>query len=476
MKLILFYIPFLLVGQITFVKTFGGDTTDIGHCVKQTIDEGYIIAGVTESFGASGKDVFLIKTDSLGNMMWTQVFGGAGNDYAYSVCQTSDSGYIVAGATESYGSGDYDVWVIKTDAQGDTIWTKTYGGVYNDFGQCIQITENGYIITGCTASFGGVAYDMYLIRTDENGDTLWTKPYGRQGVNDQAYYVEPTSDSGYIVVGYSDTDVYLIKVNSLGDTLWTKVYGEYSYDYGFCVRETSGHGFIISGRTWWGASDDLYLINTDSLGNPIWSERYGGTYYESGNCVELTDDNCYAIGGETRSYGAGAYDVYFIKTDTSGNIIFEKTYGGTDNDGGNYIQQTNDRGYVIAGFTESFGNGAKDVYLIKTDSLGNLAIKEKKPKNSDVKRLQLNIHPNPFHNTVSIRYQTVYNDNVSLKVYDATGRLVETFFENQNNVPKVQNLIWDAISDNGKRLPNGIYFIILTNTKEKLTEKLLLLK
>ena len=201
-------------GDTIWSKTYGGTDNDEGNSVRQTTDGGYIIAGYTRSFGAGSYDVYVIKTNASGDTLWTRTYGGTGDDYGYSVQQTSDGGYIVAGQTSSFGAGGYDVWVIKTNASGDTLWTRTYGGTGDDYGHSVQQTsDGGYIIGGYTTSFGAGSADVYLIKTDASGDTLWTRTCGGTW-DDFGYSVRQTSDKGYIVAGASNQDVYLIRTNA----------------------------------------------------------------------------------------------------------------------------------------------------------------------------------------------------------------------------------------------------------------------
>jgi hypothetical protein len=233
------------------------------------------LAGYTGSFGAGG-DILLIKTDASGNLQWATTYGGTNDDWAYSLQQTSDGGYIVAGRTYSFGAGLDDIILIKTDANGNVQWAKTYGGTDIDYAFSVQQTsDDGYILAGYTRSFGAGLDDIILIKTDANGNLQWATTYG--GTNDDwASSVQQTSDDGYIVAGY------------------------------------------------------------------------------------------------TRSFGAGFYDAFLVKTDANGNIIWAKTYGGTDYDDASSVQQTLDGGYIVAGYTASFGAGSRDIFLIKTDEDGNM--------------------------------------------------------------------------------------------------------
>jgi len=255
-------------------RTYGGSSLDRGESVAQTSDGGYIVAGYTDSFGAGGSDFYLVKTDVAGDTIWTRTYGGSSGDYGWSVEQTSDGGYIVAGYTNSFGAGLADVYLVKTDAVGDTIWTRTYGGSDYDEGYSVaQTSDGGYIVAGYTESFGAGYYDVYLVKTDSDGDTIWTRTYGGSSY-DEGSSVAQTSDGGYIIAGRTGSfgagswDVYLVKTDGLGDTIWTRTYGGSSGDYGCSVAQTSDGGYIVAGGTYsFGAGEsDFYLVKTDSLG------------------------------------------------------------------------------------------------------------------------------------------------------------------------------------------------------------------
>ncbi len=216
-------------------RTFGGKGKELGQSVAQTIDGGYIIAGRTDSFGKGKDDVYLVKANQTGEEQWARTYGGVEFDMGFSVQETSDGGYIIVGSTSSFGKGYYDVYLIKTANSGDEIWSKTFGGKEDDWGFSVKETKDGgYIIVGCTSSFGSNKDDIYLIKTDSEGEEEWSNTYGGKDF-DLGFSVEQTADGGFIIVGWTSSfgegkgDVYLIKTNEKGSKEWLKeIAGRYN--------------------------------------------------------------------------------------------------------------------------------------------------------------------------------------------------------------------------------------------------------
>ena len=367
-------------------KTFGGTGWDYGSSVAQTTDGGYIIIGTfdisfyiitgsTKSYGAERNDVWLIKTDSNGNEVWNKTFGGTGVERGSSVVQTTDDGYIITGMTDPYDTGRPDLWLIKTDSDGNEIWNKTFGGANSAYGNFVaQTSDGGYIITGWTQPGKN---DVWLIKTDSDGNEIWNKTFGGTD-DDSGDSVAQTSDGGYIITGSTksygagDEDVWLIKTDSNGNVIWDKTFGGTNGDYGNSVAQTSDGGYIITGltRLYSAGMNDVWLIKTDSDGNEVWNKTFGGTYWDSGNSVTQTSDGGYIITGFTWLYSAGMSDVWLIKTDSDGNEVWNKTFGGAYSDYGNSVAQTSDGGYIITGITKSYGAGDYDIWLIKVKGEG----------------------------------------------------------------------------------------------------------
>jgi hypothetical protein len=363
---------------VTFAKTYGGTSDDRASSVQRTSDGGYIVAGRTYSFGEGSWDILLIKTNENGDRVWSKTYGGTDEDRASSVQQTTDGGYIVAGETWSFGEGSSDIFLIKTDENGNVQWAKTYGGTSWDEASSVQQTsDGGYIVAGITLSFGAGSWDIFLIKTDANGNIIWAKTYGGTG-NDLASSVQQTSDGGYIVAGYTDSfgvsgDIFLIKTDAYGNIIWAKTYGGTDYDGASSIQQTSDGGYIVAGTTlsFGEGVYDIFLIKTDANGNVQWAKTYGGTEYDLASSVQQTSDGGYIVAGWTYSF-LGGVGIFLIKTDENGDVQWAKTYRGTGWDEASSVQQTSDGGYIVAGYTNSFGAGWDDIFLIKTDENGDI--------------------------------------------------------------------------------------------------------
>ncbi len=313
-----------------WAKAYGGNGWDSAfsvHSVRQTADGGFIVAGETDSFGAGSIDFLVLKLDTNGNISWQKTYGASGYDYAESIQQTVDGGYVVVGWTNSFGAGNYDFLVLKLDANGNISWQKTYGGTLGDGAESIQQTsDGGYIVLGETDSFGAENGDFWVLKLDANGNVQWQKTYGG-GLFDRARSIQQTSDSGYIMGG---------------------------------MTESFGAG-----------SGDAWILKLDSNGNVQWQKTYGGSNFD-GAAIQQTSDGGYIMAGRTASFGAGSDDVWVLKLDTNGNVQWQKTYGGSGSEITPSIQQTSDGGYIVGGVTNFFGSGNDDIWVLKLDSNGDI--------------------------------------------------------------------------------------------------------
>jgi len=354
--------------------TFGGSNNDLARCVQQTSDGGYIVAGWTTSFGQGDADVWLVKIDASGSMEWNRTYGGASKDEAYFVQATNDGGYVIAGCTESSGSGLSDIWLIKTDGNGIASWDRKYGGAYDDHAFCVrQTSDGGYVAAGYTESFGAGSSDYWLIKTDQLGNPQWNRTYGGVGL-DKAFCIFQTSDgNGYVIAGQTDSlgagssDFWLVRTDSLGNVVWSKSYGGSNVDAARSVQETSDGGYVVAGWTTssGAGSSDYMLLKVDGDGRQQWSKTYGGLYSDEAYTVQQTMDGGYMIAGSTMSYGLGGWDFWQVKTDANGNKLWDQPNGGILDEQAYSVQQTSDGGFIVAGSTSSYGAGLTDFWLTK---------------------------------------------------------------------------------------------------------------
>jgi hypothetical protein len=362
-----------------WVKTFGDIKLDSGFSVQQTSDGGYIIVGTTESYGAGKNDVWLIKTDSIGNKIWDKTFGGEGRDFGNSVQQTTDGGYIITGSTASYDNGKGDVLLLKTDVNGNMLWYKTFGYSMHDSGSEVkQTSDAGFIIIGDVNTDGGGSGDFWVIKTDNVGNLVWDKTFDGNGKpisHDYGNSIGLTSDNCYILTGVTfttedtnDYDIWLIKIDEYGNKLWDKKFGGTDCEFGSSVQQTNDGGYIITGVDSYNgiSSDKVWLIKTDDSGNILWDKTFSGIQLARGNSVKQTSDDGYIIAGET--FKGSRYNALLIKTDNNGEKEWSKTFGGVMPCIAFSVQQTTDGGYIITG---DKGRLDTDVWLIKTDKDGN---------------------------------------------------------------------------------------------------------
>jgi hypothetical protein len=367
--------------MLTWEKTYGGEKEDAAYFIIQTSDGGYAVAGYTNSKGSGKEDAWIIKLDQQGNKVWDKVFGGEEYDDAVSIIQTSDGGYAVAGSTESKGAGEKDAWVIKLDKSGIIIWDKTFGGSDDDYAwSLIQTDDGGYAVAGLTSSKGAGEEDAWVIKLDDKGNMLWDKTYGGSEYDDVGLLIQ-TDDGGYAVAGWTESkgagsgDIWIIKLDNKGNRIWDKTFGGSNPDLAWSLIQTDDGGYGLAGTTYsFGAGEgDFWIIKLDHEGNRVWDKTFGGSDDDYAWSLIQTDDGGYAVAGLTSSKGAGGKDAWVIKLDKSGIIIgiWDKTFGGSGDDRAHSIIQTSDGGYAVAGVTLSFGAGEGDFWLIKLDSRGN---------------------------------------------------------------------------------------------------------
>ncbi len=362
-------------GDILWMQIYGGSKSDAVYSVIQTVDGGFALAGNTISFGAGKSDAWLVKTDINGAAQWNQTYGGASGESAYSVIQTSDGGFALAGNTISYGAGDWDFWLVKINARGKVQWTQTYGGSEVDVAHMvIQTVDGGFALLGYTQSSGAGEADFWLVKTDVNGVTQWTQTYGGT-FDDFGHTVIQTPDGGFALAGRTSSfgafgdHFWLVKTNSNGVAQWNRTYVGFPPTWGAnAAIQTTDGGFALVGDTFSydSASDDFWLVKTDDSGEVKWTQTYGGPKSDSANSVIQTVDGGFALVGETYSFGAGWTDAWLVKTDAYGVAQWNQTYGGDKWDEAFSVIQTSDGGFALVVVTGLLVSRNPDAWLVKT--------------------------------------------------------------------------------------------------------------
>ena len=368
--------------QNTFEITYGTSEHDVGSSIILTFDGKYVVAGSTYSSATGDGDVYLAMIDSGGNVLWTKLYGGIMDESGNCVIQSKDSGFVIAGTTESYGNGMSDVYLVKTNQNGDTLWTKTYGGGNFDSGNSVQNTfDGGFIIAGQESSTDSIAH-IYMIKTDSIGDTLWTKSYPMAAWAGAIGIVQ-LPDSGYMVfgdfennvTGNGDYDLVWMKTNSLGNLLWTKTYEDtIANDYATSIHQNSDSGFILASRT-----ENIFTLNTtstiirlDSNGDSLWVKPIGlNRNYSVGETIQTPDSGFVNVGS---IYDDSLFisTLCLVKLNSAGDSLWSVSFDGLYSANGFAIQNTSDDGLIMCGMT--YDTTLADVYVVKTDGMGALVL------------------------------------------------------------------------------------------------------
>ena len=456
---------------VEWTKTYlgTGDRTG-GYVVQQTKDNGYIMGGCIKFQNWRYEKAWCVKTDSMGDTIWTKWYDIERADNIYSVEETDDGGYILGGFTQHFNFGY--AFLIKTDSSGNILWLKKiqpgiapYGIVDTDCYSLLKTSDGGYMIAGkiyhlYTPSWNG---DGYLMKIGSNGNRDWTKTFGG---SEQDYFraMKQTQDGGYILAGVTFStgagyaDGWLVKTDSLGNALWEKTYGTSASDYLFCMHQTNDQGYILAGFTQSSGSGDIWLIKTDSMGNPVWTKTFGGERMEQAQCVKETPSGGYIILGSGYIYGASQLNPWLIRTDTSGDSIWTKVFStGT----GHSIKQTNDGGYIIAA---TMGDEA---CLIKL-AFDPTSIKLE--KNIPNKFTLSQNYPNPFNPSTTIEFDLPKTTEVSLRIFNILGEKVATLISDRLSAGSY-SYDWDA-----SNLASGVYLYRLQAGDYVETRKMVLIR
>ncbi|MEO8085804.1 MAG: T9SS type A sorting domain-containing protein [Bacteroidota bacterium] len=480
---------------IQWAHSFGGSLQDFARCVHQTTDGGFIMAGYTDSHdsdvtGFHGTtnfdDYWVVKTDSLGTLQWQKCLGGTGHDFGYSIAQGIDGGYAITGSSDSQDGdlstfwGSTDCWLAKLDAGGNLQWQKTLGGTGSDAGHCIQATADGGYIIAATYTYVDTANNLnenyWIVKIDSLGTLQWQHLYGGSSP-ENAWFIMPTFDQGYIVAGTSSsndsnvtgnkggTDCWILKIDSVGEIQWEKSYGSHVNDYCFSITQTKDGGFIFIAQPQGHDSDvscvgfrDYWLVKLDPSGNMQWQQCFGGSGYDQGYSVIQSSDGGYVVAGFSNSIdgdvtGNHGADYWIIKTDSIGNLEWQKCLGGSSSgETARSIEETSDGGFIVGGDARSNNgdvtdhrglSGVEDFWLVKLAPLGlSVPVQEEK---------EFTVYPNPA------------KESLQLAIPMATENSL------QNRTLRILNLIGEEMmavkvdaeptTINVKNLASGMYFV-----------------
>ena len=449
----------LAIGPDTlWTRHLGTSAADYGYCVQQTADGGFIVAGMSTRNG--NPDVYLLKTDANGDSLWDRTYGGPEEDYAYGIDVCSDDGFIITGYTGTWITGAAEVYVIRTDANGDSIWTRAYGSPGSDRGNSVIETDvGGFLVVG-TEYVGGAGYQIYMLKLDGDGDVAWSQMH-KAYANTFGYEVQEETVGGqyYVVAGSCQWKVgfyeaFLVRTDQLGDTLWTHSYGGAGGDYGTSVDLTSDGGYIVAGYTsTFTGTWDGYVIKADALGDSVWQRALGGALEEYMYAVRETPDGSYIVVGQTQGGVHGAIDIYAVKLDAFGDTLWTGMYGTIRNEYGYDVRNTSDGGLVMVGYGRDPVYTSYDVYLVR---IGPGASVEPGDRNPELRLVRG--APNPFSSSVKISYILNSPGRVDADIFDIMGRRVSCLLEGAAQGTGCQSVTWDGTDSGGAQMPPGIYF------------------
>ena len=365
----------------TWVRTYGTPIYDGSGSDLVVLDDGsFALAGSAWSVGAGLADVLLLKLDPRGEITWQRAWGGPDWDDPATVVATSDGGYLLAGSTKSFGRGERDVWVLKVDAFGVDQWQKTSGESFVDMAwDAVESTDGTFVVAGFTQDVSDVSdAQAWILTLNPDGQAQRERTYGGPGW-EEARSIVQTSDGGYAFAGSTESfgavgeDGWIVKLDTRDGIEWEKRYGGPEREYFLSLAPTSDGGFVAAGGTYpGGGQPDAWVMRLDGTGEVLWQERLGGLDHDLALAAAELDDGSVLVSGITHSMGAGFQDAWLIRLDPFGAVLWQKTYGGGNQEGATAPASTPDGGIAIGGFTDSFGAGLGDLWLLKLDEAGNV--------------------------------------------------------------------------------------------------------
>lgn len=507
-------------------KTIGGSGDEEFHTILQTTDGGYVLGGHSESNISGDKnqnkkglfDYWILKTNNLGAIQWQQTIGGNSEDYLNSMQQTADGGYILGGFSNSTISGDksenpigmgyHDYWIVKTNSVGVVQWENTIGGSNEEIlSVAIQTNDNGYIIGGYSDSNASGDktqnckgfVDYWIVKLDNSGNISWQRTYGGSG-QELLRDIKQTSDGGYIVAGHSNSnisgdktqnsqglhDFWILKLDNSGTIQWQKTYGGSADDAAFSIAQAADGGYIVGGWSQSSVSgdktqncqglDDYWILKLNSSGNLQWQKTIGGSDEDFLNSIIQTTDGGYLCGGSSSSNisgdknqnGNGWNDYWIVKIDNSGNIQGQATIGGSDKDGLSSVIQAVDGNYILGGSSQSNISGDKTQNCKGLDDYWIVKISSAVGISElEIKNEGLIISPNPSGGTFDLEVlnKEFVIENAEIRISNIIGQCLKT----EKLFSKKQ---YFDFSD----LRSGIYFLQISSNKSQAVSKRLVIE
>jgi hypothetical protein len=451
-----------------------------GFSVTQ-VDDGFMAAGYRVLSYNGTEAIWILKIDVYGDTMWTKTYDFDDQDRANCIRKTDDGGFILCGETDSFGAGQSDLFLMKVDENGDSLWFHVWGGEDWDVGHEVQqTTDGGFIVVGTADSYGFNQSKIYLIKTDADGDTLWTQKFGATGMGSiEGKSVQQTTDGGYILVGSAQfvgddyEQVWLIKTDANGDVEWSADYGDGTSDTeeGESVRQTTDGGYIITGRKReMGYDSDLWLVKTNASGVIEWADIYGHEDHNDwGYCVRQTTDGGYVVAGEAGLDDPVRTDCWLLKTDENGDSLWSFTIGGTGVDVAYEVEETDDEGFIIVGKTNTFAySGYVDFYLMRLG--GELPFVES-PNIPVLNQIILHpVFPNPANPVTTISFSLPHPQEASLAIYNTEGQVIAAL-AHEVQPASMQTYTWNASG-----MPSGVYLARLTGNNFTEIQKIVVMK
>lgn len=423
--------------QVTWRRTYGGFGSEDAANVRQTSDGGYIIAGSTGSLGNGSGDVYVVRVDEFGEPIWSRTYGGIGVEKGVA-CREIQDGFIIAGSTSLGQHGGYDMLLIRTDQLGEPIWVRNFGTADWDLCNALAVVDDGLLLGGTSYSLEFPYGAAYIVKTDLDGDTLWTVTIGG-ALKTSCNGLSETADLGFVLCGAAATasgfdDGFIAKCDVDGNLEWTAIVGGDSLDYLTSIIETSGGDFVaIGGTRSFSAAQQIYLLNVGDTGQLIWERLIGNASDAGGTEVRLNPAGGFVFTGYN-TLNLGNRDMIFTVTDADGWFEYGFNYGNGNPADGYSVDPTQDGGYVVAGWTENYGPGLRSMYVVKTDTVGQTSSLDVEvyfdPVSvAGIRREEvIRIYPNPVVHAGEIQVVGINpNQRVRGTAYDLTGRLVRTW-------------------------------------------------